>query len=216
MFKGRPTTRTPSGNTTSSGGRAGAGVTCTNVGWAGGIAVFRLQYHNVHGRTPCRRANRAWTRHSCATAPPAGSSVPHEISEAVQRLPKKDLVRFRKWFAEYDAAAWDQQLERDGAAGRLEAFAPRGSTGDEGWSRQGTVTHRATSRFWRCYHALPATVQELADRRFALLKTEPSHSSLHFKKIGQPYSARVGLHYRALAIESGGDMAWFRIGSHTH
>ncbi len=45
-----------------------------------------------------------------------------EISGAVQRLPKKDLVRFRKWFAEYDATAWDRQIERDGAAGRLDVL----------------------------------------------------------------------------------------------
>lgn len=45
-----------------------------------------------------------------------------EISGAVQRLPKRDLVRFRKWFADYDAAAWDRQIERDGAEGRLEAL----------------------------------------------------------------------------------------------
>jgi hypothetical protein len=32
-----------------------------------------------------------------------------EISGAVRRLAKRDLERFRKWFAEYDAAAWDQQ-----------------------------------------------------------------------------------------------------------
>lgn len=46
-----------------------------------------------------------------------------EISGAVRRLPKRDLERFRKWFAEYDAAAWDAQLERDVANGRLDRFA---------------------------------------------------------------------------------------------
>ncbi len=46
-----------------------------------------------------------------------------EISGAVRRLPKRDLERFRKWFAEYDAAAWDAQLERDVADGRLDKFA---------------------------------------------------------------------------------------------
>ena len=46
-----------------------------------------------------------------------------EISGAVRRLPKKDLARFRKWFAEYDAAAWDRQFEQDIAAGRLDALA---------------------------------------------------------------------------------------------
>ena len=41
----------------------------------------------------------------------------------MRRLPKRDLERFRRWFAEYDAAAWDQQLERDLAEGRLDKFA---------------------------------------------------------------------------------------------
>lgn len=42
-----------------------------------------------------------------------------EITSAVKRLPKKDLARFRKWFAEYDAAVWERQLESDTAAGKL-------------------------------------------------------------------------------------------------
>jgi hypothetical protein len=45
-----------------------------------------------------------------------------EISGAVKRLPKKELARFRKWFAEYDAAVWDRQLESDSKAGRLDAL----------------------------------------------------------------------------------------------
>jgi hypothetical protein len=46
-----------------------------------------------------------------------------EITDAVKRLPKKDLARFRKWFVEYHAAAWDKQLESDVVAGNLDAFA---------------------------------------------------------------------------------------------
>ena len=46
-----------------------------------------------------------------------------EITGAVKRLPKKDLARFRKWFVEYDAAAWDKQFESDAATGKLDAFA---------------------------------------------------------------------------------------------
>jgi hypothetical protein len=46
-----------------------------------------------------------------------------EISGAVRRLPKRDLARFRKWFAEYDAAAWDRQVERDVVDGRLAKLA---------------------------------------------------------------------------------------------
>jgi hypothetical protein len=50
------------------------------------------------------------------------TTVEH-ITAAVKRLPKKDLARFRKWFAEYDAAVWDRQLDQDVAAGRLDALA---------------------------------------------------------------------------------------------
>ena len=46
-----------------------------------------------------------------------------QITGAVKRLPKRDLARFRKWFAEYDAAVWDRQLEQDVAAGRLDKLA---------------------------------------------------------------------------------------------
>ena len=46
-----------------------------------------------------------------------------QITTAVRRLPRNDLARFRKWFAEYDAALWDRQLEHDVAEGRLDALA---------------------------------------------------------------------------------------------
>jgi hypothetical protein len=50
-------------------------------------------------------------------------STVEQIIGAVKRLPKKDLARFRKWFAEYDAAVWDRQLEQDAAAGRPDVLA---------------------------------------------------------------------------------------------
>jgi hypothetical protein len=76
------------------------------------------------------------------------------------------------------------------------------------------VNHRATPRFWRCYHALPTDVQRLADTCYALLRQDPRHPSLHFRKVGRFWSVRVGLHYRALAVEHEGEVLWFWIGSH--
>ena len=61
------------------------------------------------------------------------------------------------------------------------------------------MKHRASPRFWRAYRGLPREVRQLADRNYQLLKANPAHPSLHFKKVGQFWSARVGLHYRALA-----------------
>jgi hypothetical protein len=76
------------------------------------------------------------------------------------------------------------------------------------------VRHHASERFWRLYGALPTEVQRLADKSYDLLKLDPRHPSLHFKKIGRFWSVRVGLHYRALAVEDGDDLVWFWIGDH--
>lgn len=46
-----------------------------------------------------------------------------EIEAAVKRLSSTELDAFREWFAEFDAAAWDRQFEKDVAAGHLEARA---------------------------------------------------------------------------------------------
>src|SRR4051794_12886450 len=73
---------------------------------------------------------------------------------------------------------------------------------------------RATRRFWQTYRALPVEVQRLADLNFALLKADPRHPTLHFKNAGRFWSVRVGLHYRALAVEEGEDIVWFWIGHH--
>jgi hypothetical protein len=61
---------------------------------------------------------------------------------------------------------------------------------------------------------LPSSIRGLADANFALLKNDPRHPSLQFKKVGQYWSVRVGLHYRALAVETEDRYLWFWIGSH--
>jgi hypothetical protein len=46
------------------------------------------------------------------------------------------------------------------------------------------------------------------------LQSNPRHPSLQFKKVGNVWSARVGLAHRALAVEDGEDFLWVWIGSH--
>ena len=76
------------------------------------------------------------------------------------------------------------------------------------------MNHFASPEFWACYHALPKSVQQLADKNFALLKRDTQHPSLHFKKIDRFRSVRVGLAYRALGLEVPDGILWFWIGSH--
>jgi hypothetical protein len=77
------------------------------------------------------------------------------------------------------------------------------------------VKHSASSSFWAAYHSLLRNVRELADKSFVLLKQNPSHRSLHFKPIGRYWSARIGLHYRALGVSAPDGILWFWMGSHT-
>jgi hypothetical protein len=44
------------------------------------------------------------------------------IEEAVKALPPQDLAAFRHWFADFDAAAWDRQIEQDLAGGKLDGL----------------------------------------------------------------------------------------------
>ena len=46
-----------------------------------------------------------------------------QIEDAVRRLSSGELAAFRDWFAEFDGARWDRQIEDDIAAGRLDALA---------------------------------------------------------------------------------------------
>lgn len=46
-----------------------------------------------------------------------------EIERAVKNLPPAELAEFRQWFAEFDNALWDVQIEADAKAGRLDALA---------------------------------------------------------------------------------------------
>jgi hypothetical protein len=49
-----------------------------------------------------------------------------EIAENhVRRMSRRDLAAFRRWFARFDAEAWDRQIETDAAAGKFSARAAK-------------------------------------------------------------------------------------------
>jgi mRNA-degrading endonuclease RelE of RelBE toxin-antitoxin system len=77
------------------------------------------------------------------------------------------------------------------------------------------MRHLASPSFWECYNKLPVQIKELADKNFELLKENPQHPSLHVKKAGKYWSVRVGMKYRALAVEVDEGLLWFWTGTHT-
>ena len=47
------------------------------------------------------------------------------LEKRISALSAHELAEFRNWFAEFDAAAWDRQIERDAKAGKLDALADK-------------------------------------------------------------------------------------------
>ena len=76
------------------------------------------------------------------------------------------------------------------------------------------MRHYVSPKFWALYETLPKEIRSLADKNYQLLKADPRHPSLHFKKLGRHWSVRIGSHRRALAIQVEGGMYWFWIGTH--
>ena len=46
-----------------------------------------------------------------------------DIEKAAAELPPDQLLRFRVWFEEFEAARFDERIERDAKAGRLDQLA---------------------------------------------------------------------------------------------
>jgi hypothetical protein len=76
------------------------------------------------------------------------------------------------------------------------------------------MNHFATPGFWFHYRRLSPDVRELADKCFELLKADAGHPSLRFKKVGNVWSARMGLKHRALARQRSEGFVWFWVGPH--
>ena len=81
------------------------------------------------------------------------------------------------------------------------------------------MEHHATEQFWEACRSLPKEIRARADKQFSLLKANPQHPSLQFKKVGERHgqevwSARVTLKYRALGLKRTDGYLWFWIGDH--
>ena len=45
------------------------------------------------------------------------------LEREIEKLSAEELAAFRDWFANYDADAWDRQMEADVKAGKLDRLA---------------------------------------------------------------------------------------------
>jgi len=91
------------------------------------------------------------------------------------------ISEFRNWCAEFDGALWDRQIEQDVAAGRLDSLAEEACRIFARAARRIGETPRQPKVL-----ALlsPASEGDPAsgDESYNLLRQDPRHPSLHFKK----------------------------------
>lgn len=45
-----------------------------------------------------------------------------QIENRIKNLSPEELAKLRAWFSEFDAQAWDRQIESDSTAGKLDRF----------------------------------------------------------------------------------------------
>jgi hypothetical protein len=46
-----------------------------------------------------------------------------KIGREIREFSPSELAAFRKWFYDFDAEAWDRQIEEDAQAGKIDALA---------------------------------------------------------------------------------------------
>ena len=105
-----------------------------------------------------------------------------DIEKAVTELPSDQFAKFRAWFKAFEAARFDQRIERDAAAGRLDRLAEE-ALADFRAGRARIVRHFASPSFWEAYEKLPQEVRALADKNYALLKANSQPAS-RFPEVG--------------------------------
>lgn len=80
------------------------------------------------------------------------------------------------------------------------------------------MNSHTTDKFRKALADLPADIRKQARESYRLFMENPRHPGLHFKTIHPTrpiYSARIGIHYRAVGILDGDDIIWYWIGHHS-
>src|SRR5258708_16341014 len=80
-------------------------------------------YHQTNSKEVFPSGCRSEGKNASLAEERYAMSTIEEIEQAVEGLAPDQLAVFRAWFAEFDAANWDQKIESDDAAGRLDALA---------------------------------------------------------------------------------------------
>jgi len=79
------------------------------------------------------------------------------------------------------------------------------------------MTSHTTKSFRDAPAKLPKNIRARARGAYRRFRTDPHHSSLHFKKVHRTrpvYSVRINDDYRVVGIMEDNEIVWFWIGKH--
>ena len=77
------------------------------------------------------------------------------------------------------------------------------------------MEHIPDEDFWGFAEELPRAIQKRIPQKFELLRKNPRHPSLNFKKVGERlWTIRISKGYRAIAFEREDAFVWNWVGKH--
>jgi hypothetical protein len=68
-----------------------------------------------------------------------------DIEKAVEQLSPEELARFRAWFEEFDARLFDERIERDAKAGKLDKLIAEARANHEARGKNNSEPERIPS-----------------------------------------------------------------------
>lgn len=98
-----------------------------------------------------------------------------DIKKAVLKLAPSELASFRTWFEEFEESHFDQKIEEDARAGKLDKLAEEALKDFRKGRAREIMRQFASPAFWETYQRLPAQVRKIADKNYTLLKEDPRH-----------------------------------------
>ncbi len=84
-----------------------------------------------------------------------------ELEQAITQLSPQDYIRLREWFEKFEAQQWDEQIERDAKAGKLDKIAEkalheyRAGKTQEQPAYPLSTTQATAEIFWSAFNVLP-------------------------------------------------------------
>lgn len=76
------------------------------------------------------------------------------------------------------------------------------------------MRHILNEDFWNSLEELPQDIQKRVPQKFELLRQNPRHPSLNFKRVRAHWTIRISRGYRAVAVRDAGTFVWNWVGKH--